>query len=206
MSQLVLDAIRDRILSGVLSANCWIKQDVLAAELGVSKIPIREALRKLELEGLVKSETNRGFFVRPILAEEAEDIFALRLKVEPEIVLLAAQAAGGVEQSVAIQAHRKLHKAVLAQSPDVTALNRAFHLSLVLPSGRLITADFVERLHVMAERYVRLHLAPIERADRANREHQALLDAWLARDPQVVQMTDLHISQTLADLRMQLRS
>jgi DNA-binding GntR family transcriptional regulator len=205
MSNDTLDAVRDRILSGVLGADSWIKQDVLAAELGISKIPLREALRKLEQEGLVKSEANRGFFVRPIIAAEAEDIFALRLKIEPEAVLQAAMAAGAFDQSVAVTAHAKLEQAIQDHSPDVPKLNRAFHMALVAPADRLITADIVKRLHIMAERYVRIHLEPIERGDRANREHQDMLDCWLARDAAVEKLAHTHIAETLEDLREQLQ-
>jgi DNA-binding GntR family transcriptional regulator len=204
MSNTTLDNVRDLILSGALSADSWIKQDALAAELGISKIPLREALRKLEQEGLVKSEANRGFFVRPIIAAEAEDIYALRLKIEPDAVMQAAKAAGAFDQSVAVTALNKLELAIEAQSADVPKLNRAFHMALVAPAHKIITADMVERLHIMAERYVRIHLQPHERGDRANREHRDMLDAWIARDAAVEQLAYAHIAETLDDLREQL--
>jgi DNA-binding GntR family transcriptional regulator len=205
MSNATLDNVRDRILSGKLGADCWIKQDVLAAELGISKIPLREALRKLEQEGLVKSEANRGFFVRPIVAAEAEDIFALRLKIEPDAVMQAAKAAGAYDRNVAVAALGQLEHAIDANSTDVAKLNRAFHVALVAPAHKLITADMVERLHILAERYVRMHLLPNERGVRANREHRELLDAWMARDHVVEQLAHAHIAETLNDLREQLR-
>jgi DNA-binding GntR family transcriptional regulator len=205
MNNTTLDSVRDRILSGALGADSWIKQDVLAAELGISKIPLREALRKLEQEGLVKSEANRGFFVRPIIAAEAEDIFALRLKIEPDAVMQAAKAAGAYDQNIAVAALGKLEQAIDAHSPDIPKLNRAFHIALVAPAHKLITADMVERLHIMAERYVRIHLEPNERGERANREHREMLDAWIARDAAVEQLAHAHIAETLDDLREQLR-
>jgi DNA-binding GntR family transcriptional regulator len=199
-----LDQIRDRILSGQLHADTWIKQDLLAAELGVSKIPVREALRQLEHEGLVKAEINRGFFVRPLLPIEAEDIFELRLKLEPDAVLVAARSANLLEQKAARAAHKQLFDAIRAQSPDVAQKNRAFHLALVLPAKRLITADLIERLHILAERYVRVHLQPTNRSDRANREHREILDAWLDRDGAALKLTREHIAETLRDLRAEL--
>ena len=89
----VLDRIRDRILSGAVAAGQPVRQDALAAELGVSKIPLREALARLEQEGLVRAEANRGFFVRPLSAAEAEEVYALRLMLEPDAAGAGARAA-----------------------------------------------------------------------------------------------------------------
>ena len=76
--------VRDFILSGVIPSEEPIRQDALAAELRVSKIPLREALARLEQDGLVVSHPNRGFFVRPMSPEEAEEVYALRIKLEPD--------------------------------------------------------------------------------------------------------------------------
>lgn len=201
----LLDRVRARILSGAIQPDSWIKQDVLAAEFGLSKIPVREALRKLEEEGLVASELNRGFFVRPLIAQEAEDIFAIRLKLEPEIVADAAMIATDEEREVAAAALAKLQQAIADHSDKIPALNRAFHMALVHPAKKNVTATFVDRLHVLAERYVRMHLEPEERGPRANAEHLELLAAWLSRDQaKCFEVTRDHIAETLMDLREQL--
>jgi DNA-binding GntR family transcriptional regulator len=199
------DAIRTRILRGLIEADAWIKQDALAAELGVSKIPLREALRKLEEEGLVVSAMNRGFFVRPLVADEAEDIFALRLKIEPDAVADAAALATEAEHAAATALLARLQHAITQRSDNAPTLNRAFHLSLVTPARTPVTATLVERLHVLAQRYVLEHLEPAARARRANAEHRELLTAWLARDRRRVRaLARDHITHTLIDLRAQL--
>ena len=91
LSEQLVDLVRDRILTGVVAPDRPIRQDALAAELGVSKIPLREALARLEQEGLLTSQANRGFTVRPLNAAEAEEVYALRLKLEPEMIALAAR-------------------------------------------------------------------------------------------------------------------
>src|SRR3954464_9151050 len=83
LSDQLVNLVRDRILSGKVAPNSQIRQDALASELGISKIPLREALTRLEQEGLIDSQTNRGFFVRDLNATEAEEVYALRLKLEP---------------------------------------------------------------------------------------------------------------------------
>jgi len=66
----------------------------LAAELGLSRTPVREALRKLEAEGLVVSERNRGAMVRPLSSTEVVDLYGLRIKLESYAVELATERAG----------------------------------------------------------------------------------------------------------------
>src|SRR3546814_19363793 len=79
---------------GKLRTDTPIRQDALAAELGVSKIPVREALARLEQEGLMTSHPNRGYLVRPMSAAEADEIYALRLALEPAAAALEAVPAG----------------------------------------------------------------------------------------------------------------
>ena len=201
----ILERIRDRILSGAVRAGGPIRQDALAAELGISKIPLREALARLEQEGLVRAEPNRGFFVRPLSASEAEEVYELRLKLEPELAAAGAAAASDDERDQAAEALEALEEAILDHSERVGVLNRAFHLALVRPAQREVTADIVSRLHVLSERYVRVHLKPSGREERANDEHRQLLTGWLDRDEAAVAaITRTHIEQTLADLRRQL--
>ncbi|MDP9412784.1 MAG: GntR family transcriptional regulator [Pseudomonadota bacterium] len=206
LSQQLVEVVRERILSGEVAPEQSIRQDALAAELGVSKIPLREALGKLEQDGLLQSHPNRGFFVRPLSAEEAEEIYALRLRLEPEATGLAARRAAPDEQRVANDMLDALERTTHAHAPGVGAANRAFHLALLRPSQQEVTAGILERLHVLSERYVRKHLEPLGRDERANSEHRALLSAWLGRDEAAVErLTRSHIERTLEDLRAQLR-
>jgi DNA-binding GntR family transcriptional regulator len=206
LSEQIFDFVRDRIVSGSVPADVPIRQDALASELGVSKIPLREALARLEQEGLLVSQPNRGFFVRPLSGREAEEVYALRLKIEPEAVALAAECANDADREQARLALDALDRAIDKGADDVGRLNRAFHLSLVRPARQPLTAQIVERLHIIAERYVRKHLEPIGRNVRANEEHEEILAAWQAADSvQVGKLTRRHIASTLSDLRKQFK-
>lgn len=201
----VVDLLRDRILSGEMSPEQPLRQDLLAAELNISKIPLREALARLERDGLLVSRPNRGFFVRPLSAAEAEEVFALRLKIEPDAAAKACRMADAGEQGAARAALEALTAAAAAHSGAVGALNRAFHLALVRPGGQEITTQLVSRLHVLADRYVRKHLEPGGRHLRAHSEHADMLEAWLARDRTAVRrLLREHLVRTLEDLREQL--
>ena len=199
------ERLRERILSGAAAPGAPIRQDALAAELGVSKIPLREAMARLEQEGLLRSEANRGYFVRELSAGEAREVYALRLKLEPAAAAEAAAHAAEADRIAARAALDALDRAIAAHGEGTGALNRAFHLALVRPARRLVTLEIIERLHILSERYVRKHLEPHGRDTRANREHRDLLAAWLARDGgKVASLLHAHIAQTHDDLERQL--
>jgi DNA-binding GntR family transcriptional regulator len=200
------EVIRERILSARIPPLAPIRQDALAEDLGISKIPLREALARLEQHGLLRSYANRGFFVPALTTTEAEEVFALRLKIEPEAAARASLDASEAERDAATAALDALD-AMLATDPrGAVLLNRAFHLALVRPGGREVTTQLVERLHVLAERYVHKHLEPAGRNTRAQHEHRELLETWLARDVErITTLLSQHIASTLEDLRAQLR-
>lgn len=206
LSGQLVELVRDRILSGEVPPDQPIRQDALAAELGVSKIPLREALTRLEQEGLLRSQANRGFFVRAMSAEEAEEVYALRLMLEPEMVGQAALLADEAQRDAAEKLMETLVAVTLTRAVGVGALNRAFHVALIAPANRPVTTTILERLHVLSERYVRKTLESTDRNERANLEHREILNAWLARDAATVaDLIRAHIDDTLADLRSRLR-
>jgi DNA-binding GntR family transcriptional regulator len=205
LSDQLVNLVRDRILTGTAAANTPIRQDALAAELGISKIPLREALAKLEQEGLVTSKANRGFFVRELDQSEAEEVYALRLRLEPDLTALAAERATEADHKFAKDTLASLYKVTDKGGEGVGAFNRAFHLALLQPSGQPISTNILERLHILSERYVRKHLEPLGRDERANEEHREMLQAWIERDlDRVRALTTAHIEKTLSDLRQQL--
>lgn len=196
---------RERILSGRLPADTPIRQDALALELGVSKIPLREALARLESDGLVVSHPNRGFIVRPLSRADAEDVFDLRLRIEPHACVLGALEADQAAHDGARAAFDALDAALRNGLADIGRRNREFHLALVRPSGRSVTIETVDRLLALSERYVRVHLGEHRRLDRASHEHETLLQAWLDRRTETVRReARTHIRATLIDLRAQL--
>jgi DNA-binding GntR family transcriptional regulator len=204
ISDQIVDLIRERILSGAIKPNVPIRQDALASELGVSKIPLREALARLEQFGLVTSHPNRGFVVRAMSTDEAEEIFALRLALEPDAVVAGALLADDRERELAITALATFKLEAAHRSVSGGAHNRAFHLSLIAPSHQPLKTDILERLHILADRYVCKHLEPLGRDHRADAEHDEMLAAWLAKDvASLAAVTRRHISATLNDLREQ---
>jgi len=206
LSQRIFDVIRERIIAGALAEREPVRQDALAAELGVSKIPLREALARLEQEGLLINHPNRGYYVQAMSREQVEEIYALRLSIEPQAAAFASQVATDDDRAHAQQAFTALDTAAHSNLADVAVRNREFHIALVEPGRKVLTTQLVERLAVLAERYVIAHLKPAGRDARAHVEHQALFNAWLERDKRKVEkLLKEHIQGTLKDVRAQLK-
>ncbi len=204
LSDQTYEIVRRRILVGAMQPGTAVRQDVIAAELGVSKIPLREALGRLEQDGLLKSFPNRGYVVRDLSTDEASEVFALRLKLEPGAVADACLRATPQDHAAAEKALAALEAELAKPDGDHVSFNRAFHLAMIRPGGH-ITFQLMERLQILAERYVRVHLEPNGRDERASREHREILDAWIRGDAETVEaLTANHIRGTLSDLKQQL--
>jgi DNA-binding GntR family transcriptional regulator len=205
MSAQIAARLRDKILSGVYAPGSTLLQDSIAAEFGVSKIPVREALVHLRSEGLVDIQAHRGFQVRPLSAAEVEEVFRLRLKLEPAAVGDGAKQATTDDHAAARSAlsawTRALTEKDLANAGD---LNCRFHLALIVPRLQPVTFEILNRLHTLSQRYVRVHLQPAGRIRRATKEHNALYTTWAAGNAkEASRLTLLHIEETrdeLADL------
>ncbi len=201
-SQLIV-RLRERILAGTYAPGSALRQDILASEFGTSKIPVREALVQLQSEGLVDIFPNRGFQVRPLAATELDEIFSLRLQIEPAAVARGARLASPKDHAAARHALDALRDALAAEEfSESGQLNRAFHLLLLVPRLQPVAADILSRLHTLAQRYVQAHLRPEGRVRRASREHVALLRAWsLGKSKEARALSHSHIKSTRDDLR-----
>ncbi len=158
------DFLRQQIVAHEIAPGQAIRQDVLARELGTSKIPLREALARLEAGGLVRSVLNRGFIAAPLSANEAGDIFSLRLLIEPPTAAVAAVEASPAQRDSVkerVNARRSIILALLDQDAH--------------PSRRNIVANLFDR----SERY---HLQGGPEALFDTKGLQTLVSCWLAGD------------------------
>lgn len=201
-SEQLFTRIRDRILSGDYAPGSALAQDALAAEFSVSRIPVREALVRLRAEGLIEMDPQRGFRVRPLLASEVDEVFRLRMALEPVAVGEGARLAKAKDHIEAREALRALSAALAASAlNDIGNLNSAFHLALILPHRQPMTAEILNRLHTQSQRYVRMHLLPVGRVRRATSEHNALYEAWATGDSREASLlTAQHIEETRDEL------
>ena len=178
LSQRIHDILRERLVTHQIRPGDHVRQDSIAAEFGMSKIPVREALTRLEANGLVISTHHKGYLAAPLSLAEVDELYALRLLVEPVTTALAA--------TMANVSHRALVKRRLEALPDAperlsrNALER-FELikDLMAPAKRPMTASLIRTLFFRTERY-----APLikEASQRDITSVRQLLEAWLAGD------------------------
>lgn len=202
VAEQVYNFVRRDILTGDLPPLSPIRQDIIAAKLNVSKIPLREALTRLEHDGLVESSPNRGFFVRPVSAAEAKEVFALRIKLEPDATVAGSLAASEEDQEIARQALLQL-EAIQSQdsNPEHVRFNRKFHMALMAPSIGTITFHIINQISILAERYVRIHLEPYARGQEALIDHRKIFDSWMQKDIKTLKkLSKKHLQNTLSDL------
>ena len=143
----VYSALRERILSGDLPRGTKLRQASLADELGVSRTPLREALRRLSTEGLVEFSPNRGATVSELDFGDMRHAWSARVALEPGAARLAAQRRD--PESIAVMRDAvKLQRQAAGDGMDSFAANRSFHLALAAASGNPHLTRFAEMLWV----------------------------------------------------------
>lgn len=198
----IATVVRQRILNGTYAGGAQLLQDSVAAEFGVSKIPVREALVQLSAEGLVDIHANRGFQVRAMSIGEAEEVFGIRLMIEPAICAEGARRARHEDRMDAEAALDALVRQLSARRMEAAGeSNRNFHLSLTVPRLQPIATDIVSRLLTISQRYVHAHFVAPGRASLAIDEHTEMFRVWQtgsAKDVERIART--HIESTRDDL------
>lgn len=180
----VLELIRDRIVTGVYPGGQQIRQEAIAEEFGVSRIPIREALVQLEAEGFVQIHTHKGAIVAQLTAEDALDIFEARLVLEPNIIKQAVAKATDEDRERVKNALLEYERGVAAEftPAQISQLNWAFHKSLSAPSARWRSLSVVSSLYKSADRYLRLQIDSKLARQNALEDHRAIAAAFISKD------------------------
>lgn len=178
--EVVAHVLRQAIMAGVFQDGQALRQDELAAELGLSKIPIREALRRLEAEGLVVFYPNRGAVVAALSAAEAQEIAEMRAALETLALRLALPR---LTPRVLSQARAILDELEHeSEVPRWSTLNWEFHAALYAPAQRPRLLATITTLHSSVDRYMRVILATMQHQEQSQREHRALLAACEQHD------------------------
>ena len=179
MSLSTVERVEQRVRQGLLRGDyppgAWLRQDDLASELGVSKIPVREALQRLAAASLVTFEPNRGALVRPLAAADAEEIFALRQALEPKLLRRAIGRQTTVDLATA-------ELALTSGSLPLTEANWLFHRALYHAASWPRALAIVETLHTAVAPYVLLYTESLGGATHSDMEHRELLDYCRAGD------------------------
>lgn len=179
-SSIVFNALRKAIIDGDLSDGEPLRQDEIAKLFNTSRIPVREAISRLEEQGLVKTERYKGAVVSALTAEDMAEIFDFRAVIEPEIMRHAVPNMTDEDLQTA-----RDYCGRFAQSDDPAEwgdLNREFHTALFAASDLTFHQEVAQNAINRVERFLRYRLTSDNRKDLSNAEHQEILEACEARD------------------------
>ena len=183
LTGMTADAIRERILRGHYAEGRPLRQDAIASELGVSRIPVREALRQLEAEGLVTFNPHRGAVVSTLSLRQIEELYELRADIEADVIRRAVPHMTTEDDARAAEILDAYEAALHAGQVGVWgALNWKFHSTLYAPADRELTMSIVRKLHQQSDRYSRMQLWLTHGESRARYEHRAIAIAAKKRD------------------------
>lgn len=209
VTEFVVEQLRDRIVLGTLQPGSKVSIYALADEFGVSRVPLREAVRQLEAESLVENLPRRGTIVRPLRAEDIIDTYEMLDKIE---VIAAQRAAASEGNEIADEMQywldemkRLTRDDVPSVSADMLHAHRAFHFALFKGAGEGVLQQHLSMLWNTAERYV-INARTPERQRAANREHAELVKKIAAKDVDGVTEAlhaHLHASRTATMQRLE---
>lgn len=198
-SDVIHDALRTAITRGEIAEGETLRQDFIAKMFNVSRIPVREALKRLEAQGLVTSVRYKGVVVTPLSKLEIEEIFQFRALVEPELVKFSVPNMTGESLD-----HAQSLCDALANEPDASRwgdLNRLFHASLYVDAGKPYYFSVVLGANHRVERYIRADLSQVHGRERANTQHRIILDACRSGDAVTAsELTRAHILEASISL------
>lgn len=202
LSSQILAQIREDILSGTYAQGEELKEATLGAKLGVSRTPVREALRQLEQEGLVEIVPNRGARVTGISQQDIRDIYQMRYWLEGMAAHMAAEnmteeELAELEEVILLsEFHLKNHK-----HDKMVCLDGRFHELIYQASTSRMLKHVLTDFHYYVKNARFVSVKSKKRAEESVREHKAILEAIKRRDGDLAEkLSNEHIRHVMANL------
>lgn len=195
-SEAVAESLRSAIRSGRLADGAELNQVALAEHFGVSRVPVREAMRQLQAEGWITARPHHRAVVHALGREQILEILELRALLESHLMAKSVANIGEARLARLERLCEQMER--LTDHERWLEANRTFHRELYVDSGAETTIELVEQLSAQVERYVRdLRGKGVERNGEAVAEHRAILEAVRARDvPKAKRLIEAHIEHT----------
>ena len=173
-----VNSLRKRIVSGEFKEGEPLNQVAIAREYEISRVPLREAMRQLEAEGLLEFQPGKGAVVSCLSLSEIGEVIDLRAMLEPDLLAKAiphlTPAVLAEASNILDQFDRSLQDGTVATWGES---NWRFHSTLYAPSGCPLTMGILQGLHHLNQRYARVQISLTHWEPRATREHRAILNA-----------------------------
>ena len=201
-SYYIANVLREAIYRGILQENEQLLQNQLAARMGVSPIPLREALKQLEIEGLVEFRGRRGAIVSGLSLEDAREIYDMITWLEVGIMKVSFDLISNAliqEEEVLLDKMEKEEDPVKWRD-----MNVLFHSSLYEPADRPMTLDMLAKLRRQVDRYIRNHLSSMRK--KSEEQHREILAGVKAHDlDRTLKALESHLVNTSKDLQAYMR-
>ena len=199
----VFQSIREDILSGRYEQNTELKEAVIGAELGVSRTPVREALRQLELEGLVTIIPNRGAYVNMITAKDVQDIYVIRSMLEGLCARWATQSItdeqlDSMEETLCLSEYHTSKK----NYEKLYELDSLFHEQLYEAGGSRILNHILSDFHDYVKMVRKATISTSSRSVTSTEEHRAIFEAIKEKDPDKAEaLAKEHVKHTIESIQ-----
>ncbi|MCI8483986.1 MAG: GntR family transcriptional regulator [Lachnospiraceae bacterium] len=202
LGQKVFHRIREDILAGKYKSGEELKEKSIGDEIGVSRTPVREALRQLELEGLIHIIPNQGAYVVGISSQDMQDIYEMRSVLEGLCARRAASRITSLQieimEEVLYLAEFHMERGHMGQLVD---LDSKFHEILYEAGGSRILGHALKDYHHYLERARRISLLDPKRAPESHKEHQAILLALKRQEGQKAEeAAAIHVNNTIQNI------
>jgi DNA-binding GntR family transcriptional regulator len=207
VAQSVAAQIREQILKREISGGDPLRQEAIAKSFGISIIPVREALRQLEAEGLVELQSHRGATATKLTLDKALEWIHLRRLIETDLIGLAIDNITDEDLNRAEEILGKFDDAMdhRREIEHWSEYNWRFHSALYVPANRPETIKVLSALHKNCDRYIRLQLLGGGHIVRAEKEHHELIELCRKRSKRAAKaLMHQHIVGVEKDLREQL--
>jgi DNA-binding GntR family transcriptional regulator len=189
----VARGLRDRLRTGAIPPGTVLSQSDIAAEYGVSRIPVRDALHVLSTEGLVDLAVT-GAVVTGLSIPELQELYELREAVEPVVTAIAVPNVGRAEVAQMAALAERMESGEMSPGEWLEA-NARFHALVYERADRPRMVALTEQLRRLTDRYVYLHLDVIGDVEHLHEEHRQILAAVRRGDPrEVAELTRLHLA------------
>lgn len=178
--------IRGMILAGELPPGSQLSEEALALRCEVSRTPVRDALRRLEADLLIRRSESQRSFVADWSDDDIEDAFELRSMLESQAARRAATRISATQLEVLRHHNRLIAKAISSSMPDIAAFldsNRAFHETILAAAGSSRLASLLTRLIEQPVVWRTAQNYDLENLQRSHREHEELVAAFARNDP-----------------------
>jgi DNA-binding GntR family transcriptional regulator len=201
----VYEQLRESIVEGRLHPGESLVEATLAATYGVSRTPVREALTRLQHDGLIH-RGDRGLVVRESSPEEILDIYDTRVILEAQAARLAAKRRSEFDLARIRNEQERMHECLTKKSPpgECAQQNRTFHRAVWRASGSGSLIDLLERLNTLLGRYPATTLASPGRLEAANAEHNQIIEAIADGDAELAAEVATRHFLAARDIRLQL--